>query len=124
MWSANGHQATFPIARVQIKVDGEIYNVEAAVTLHLPEDMLLGMDVPLMKHIARRLREDEKELLAELQVQSRGASSLSSDHRVTGQNESLKRSQAQWIGINLREGSRDARIRWTKFCGKDTWTWL
>ena len=70
MWSANGHQATFPIAREQIEVDGEIYNVEAAVALHLPEDVLLGVDVPLTKHIARRLREDnKKELLAELQVQ-------------------------------------------------------
>ena len=54
LWSANGHQATYPIARVQIEVNRVIYNVEAAVTSDLSEDVLLGVNVPLMKHFAKR----------------------------------------------------------------------
>ena len=55
LWSAIGHRATYPIARVQIVVDEEIYNIEAAMTSDLLKDVLLGVHVCLMKHIANTL---------------------------------------------------------------------
>ena len=38
-----------------MKFDGEEYDVKAAVVQDLAEEMLLGRDVPLHRHIAKRL---------------------------------------------------------------------
>ena len=53
LWSANGQTARYPVARVTIKLDGEEYVLEVAVASDLPEDVLLGVDAPLMKHLAK-----------------------------------------------------------------------
>ena len=43
------------MARVKIVLDREEYDRELAVAADLPEDMLLGVDVPLVWHILPRL---------------------------------------------------------------------
>ena len=45
---------------------------------------------------------------------SRGASSFVSDHKVTGQNEYLKKTNPNGLWIKLREGRQDTRIRLTR----------
>ena len=56
------------MARVKIVLDGEKYNKEVAVAADLPEDVLLGIDVPLVRHILPRLSEEEQlEVLKTLQ---------------------------------------------------------
>ena len=70
LWSANGQRSSYPFAKVTIELDGEFYEREMAVAVDLPEEVLLGVDVPLMKHIARRLgKNEQKELLEVLQSQ-------------------------------------------------------
>ena len=51
LWSANGQKTKYPVVRVKIVLDGEEYNREVAVAAKLPEDVLLGVDVPLVWHI-------------------------------------------------------------------------
>ena len=59
----NGASGEYPLAPVQVVFDGEQYRVKAAV-VGLPEDVLLGRDVPLHKHMVRRLpKEEQMELL-------------------------------------------------------------
>ncbi len=68
----NGTSGEYPLAPVTF--DGEEYNVKAAVVQGLPEDVLLGRDVPLHKHIVKRLpKKDQVELLKQ----------LARDHQVT-----------------------------------------
>ena len=49
----NGTSGEYPLATVKIAFDGEEYQVRAAVVQGLAEDVLLGRDVPLHRHIAR-----------------------------------------------------------------------
>ena len=70
LWSSNRQRSSYPFAKVTIELDGEFYEGEVAVAVDLPEEVLLGVDVPLMKHIARHLRKSEQqELLEVLQSQ-------------------------------------------------------
>ena len=70
----NGTSGEYPLAPVRVTFDGEEYNVKAAVVQGLPEDVLLGRDVPLHKHIVKRLpKKDQVELLKQ----------LARDHQVT-----------------------------------------
>ena len=55
LWSANGQRTKYAVARVKIVLDGEEYDRELAVAADLPEDMLLGVDVPLVWHILPQL---------------------------------------------------------------------
>ena len=61
LWSANGQKTKNPVARVRIVLDGEEYDREVAVAAHLPENVLLGVDVPLVRHILPRLGEEEQQ---------------------------------------------------------------
>ncbi len=70
----NGNSGEYPLAPVRVTFDGEEYNVKAVVVQGLPEDVLLGRDVPLHKHIVKRLpKKDQVELLKQ----------LARDHQVT-----------------------------------------
>ena len=60
LWSANGQKTKCPVARVKITLDGEEYDREVAVAADLPEDVLLGVDVPLVWHILPRLSKEEQ----------------------------------------------------------------
>ena len=63
----NGTTGEYPLAKVRIMFDGEEYQVKAAVVQGLAEDVLLGRDVPLHLHIAKRLpKEEQGELLKQL----------------------------------------------------------
>ncbi|XP_019858603.1 PREDICTED: uncharacterized protein LOC109586823 [Amphimedon queenslandica] len=63
----NGTYGEYPLASVRITFDGEDYQVKAAVVQGLAEDVLLGRDVPLHKHMAKRLPKSEQiELLKQL----------------------------------------------------------
>ena len=55
--STNGQKTKYPVARVKIVLDGK----EVAVAADLPEDVLLGVDVPLVRHILPRLSEEEQQ---------------------------------------------------------------
>ena len=66
LWSANGQRSSYPFAKVTIELDGEFYEQEVAVAVDLPQEVLLGVDVPLMKHIARCLRKNEQQELLEV----------------------------------------------------------
>ena len=68
LWSANGQKTKYSVARVKIVLDGKEYNREVAVAADLPEDVLLGVDVPLVRHILPRLsKEEQQEALKTLQ---------------------------------------------------------
>ena len=60
LWSANGQKTKYPVARVRIVLDREEYYREVAVAADLPEDVLLGVDVPLVWHILPQLSEEEQ----------------------------------------------------------------
>ncbi len=63
----NGSSGEYPLAMVRVTFDGEEYLVRAAVVQGLPEDVHLGRDVPLHKHMVKRLSKNEQmELLQQL----------------------------------------------------------
>ena len=63
----NQSSGEYPLANVRIIFDNEEYCVEAAVVENLAEDVLLGQDVPLHKHMVKRLsKEEQLELLRQL----------------------------------------------------------
>ena len=47
LWSTNEQKTKYPLTRVRISLDGEEYTCEAAVAADLPEDALLGVDIPI-----------------------------------------------------------------------------
>ena len=59
LWSAKGQKTKYPVATVKIVLDREEYNREVPVAADLPEDVLLGVDVPLVRHILPRLSKEE-----------------------------------------------------------------
>ena len=61
LWSANGLKTNYPVAKVTIVLDGEEYNREVAVAADLPKDVLLGIDVPLVRHILPRFNDEEQQ---------------------------------------------------------------
>ena len=64
---------TYPTAMVTIELDGWSYQREVAVSPQLPEDVLLGTDVPLLRHILKSLTKEEKqEALSALQEELGG----------------------------------------------------
>ena len=63
----NQSYGEYPLASMRIRFDNEEYCVEAAVVENLAEDVLLGQDVPLHKHMVKRLsKEEQLELLHQL----------------------------------------------------------
>ena len=63
----NGTCGEYPLATISVKVDEQEYRLEAAVVQDLAEEVLLGRDVPLYKHMVKRLSQEEKvELLQQL----------------------------------------------------------
>ena len=63
----NQSSGEYPLADVRIIFDKEEYLVEAAVVENLAEDVLLGQDIPLHKHMVKRLdRKEQLELLCQL----------------------------------------------------------
>ncbi len=63
----NGTAGEYPLATVKVKFDGEEYTVKAAVVENLAEEVLLGRDVPLHRHIVKRLpKEEQVELIKQL----------------------------------------------------------
>ena len=45
----------YPLAPVRVKIDEEEYCVKPAIVQDLAEEVLLGRDVPLHKHLVKRL---------------------------------------------------------------------
>ena len=63
----NGTSGEYPFASVRVTFDGDEYEVKAAVVQGLAEDVLLGRDVPLHKHMVSRLpRGEQMDLLRQL----------------------------------------------------------
>ena len=63
----NGTCGEYPLATINVKIDDEEYCLEAAVVQDLVEEVLLGRDVPLCKHLVKRLpQEEQMELLQQL----------------------------------------------------------
>ncbi len=56
----NGTAGEYPLAEVNVKFDGEEYQVIAALVQDLAEVVLLGRDAPLHKHMVKRLSEEEQ----------------------------------------------------------------
>ena len=63
MANASGGRRSYPVAEVTIRLDGDIYHVKAAVSSNLPIDVLLGQNIFLEKHLARRRTWREKKEL-------------------------------------------------------------
>ena len=64
----NGTSGEYPLALVRVKIDNEEYCVKAATF----DEVLLGRDVPLHKHMVKRLsKEDQMELLQQLAKDNR-----------------------------------------------------
>ena len=61
LWSANWQKTKYLVAKVKIVLDREKYNREVAVAADLPQDVLLGVDVPLVQHILPRLNKEEQQ---------------------------------------------------------------
>ena len=64
LWSTNGQIAQYPVARVTIKLDGEEYVQKVVVAADL---LLLGVNVPIKKHLVKCLGSQEAHLLQALQ---------------------------------------------------------
>ena len=63
----NGTSGEYPLASVRVKLDNEEYQVNAAIVHDLAEEVLLGRDVPLHKHIVRCLpKEEQMDLLCQI----------------------------------------------------------
>ena len=54
-------QQRYPTAVVQIQLDGQAYTREVAVASRLPEDVLLGTDVPLTHHLLLSVDKGERQ---------------------------------------------------------------
>ena len=83
----NGTSGEYPLAPVRVKIDNKEYCVKAAIVQDLAEEVLLGRDVPLHKHMVKRLfKEDQMELLQQLAkdngIQLEGRSDNSDQERV------------------------------------------
>ena len=66
----NGASDEYPLAPIRVKFDGEEYCVKAAIVHDLVEEVLLGRDVPLHKHMVKRLpRREQMDLLRQSEVQ-------------------------------------------------------
>ena len=63
MANAYGERRSYPLAEVTIQLDGDIYHAKAAVSSDLPVNALLGQDIFLEKHLARRMTWREKKEL-------------------------------------------------------------
>ena len=61
---AHGDTVLYPLAEVDIKVDGRRLTVEAAVSKTLPMDVLLGTDVPELAEMLGRKSVQESALVA------------------------------------------------------------
>ena len=63
----NGATGEYPLADIRVQFDEDEYYIRAAVVQDLAEEVLLGRDVPLHKHIVCRLPEtDQMALLQQL----------------------------------------------------------
>ena len=63
----NGISGEYLLAQVRVKIDDEEYCVKAAIVENLAEEVLLGRDVPLHKHMVRWLtRSEQMDLLRQL----------------------------------------------------------
>ena len=64
---ANGASGKYPLAPVKVKIDEKVYCVKAAILQDLVQEVLLGRDVPLHKHMVKCLpRGEQMELLHQL----------------------------------------------------------
>ena len=50
---SSGQRASYPFANITIELDGEFYEREVVVVLTRLEEVLPGVEEPLMKHITR-----------------------------------------------------------------------
>ena len=63
----NSTSGEYPLATINVKIDHEECRLEAVVIPNLVEEVLLGRDVPLCKHLVKRLpRKEQMELLRQL----------------------------------------------------------
>ena len=56
---------TYPVVKAKIELDGHSYEIDVAVSEQLQEDALLGMDLPLMKHLIYAMNSEEKQTARE-----------------------------------------------------------
>ena len=63
----NGTSDEYLVETINVKIDEEEYHLEAVVVPNLVEEVPLGKDIPLCKHLVRRLPwEEQMELLQQL----------------------------------------------------------
>ena len=66
----NGAFGEYPLAPVLVKINKKEYCMKAAIVKDLAEEVLLERDVPLHKHMVKRLpRGEQLNLLRQLKVQ-------------------------------------------------------
>ena len=63
---SSGQRASYPFANITIELDGEFYEREVVVVLTQLEEVLPGVEEPLMKHITRGLRKSKQQGLLEV----------------------------------------------------------
>ena len=51
----SGTSGEYPLPPFRVKIDGEEYCLKDAIVQNLASEVLLGRDVPLQKHIVKRL---------------------------------------------------------------------
>ena len=68
---AHGDTVVYPLARVQVEVNGTFHEVEAAVSRTLPLSMLMGTDVPALPELVKNRLGDRKEKESALMVVTR-----------------------------------------------------
>ena len=56
---------TYPVVKAKIELDGHSYEIDVAVSEQFQEDTLLGMDLPLMKHLIYAMNSEEKQTARE-----------------------------------------------------------
>ena len=56
---------TYPVIKAKIELDRHSYEIDVAVSEHLLEEMLLRIDLPLMKHLIYAMNSEEKQTARE-----------------------------------------------------------
>ena len=79
---AHGDTVVYPLARVEVEVNGQTHEVEAAVSSTLPMSMLMGTDMPaLPRLVTNKLVDRAQALAATTRAQKKTQDELESSDR-------------------------------------------
>lgn len=101
---AHGDTVVYPLARVEVEVDGQAHEVEAAVSTKLPMSMLMGTDVPALPAlVTAKLGEVETAHAVMTRAQKKAQESEEASDR-------LREKESEVHPRNLTESQEEVRL--------------